>query len=78
MRMTVDADFDGGVVRRLRTPSAAAGVRHASALLVGCHEQPMRPGVGVNIEPRPALGSCERMQIERDRRMDDVVVVDLR
>ena len=60
VRMTVDADFDRRVVGRLRTPSAAAGVRNASALFVGSDEQPMRSGVGVIVEPGAALGGCER------------------
>lgn len=42
VRMAVDAGFDRRVVRRLRTPSAAARVSDASAVLVAGYEQAMR------------------------------------
>jgi hypothetical protein len=49
----------------------------APGLVVNGDEQTMRPGVTVIVEPRLALGRGERMEIERDRRIDDVMIVDI-
>lgn len=76
-RMTVHARFDGSVVGRLRAPTARARVADAGAVTIGRDEQPVRPGTLVIVEPRPPLSSSERVQVEGNRRVDDVVVVDV-
>jgi cobalamin-dependent methionine synthase I len=46
-------------------------------MVVGSREQAVSTRGGVILEPASALSGCERTKIERDRRMDDVVVVDV-
>ena len=53
--MTVHTGLDGRVVRKLRTPSTAAGVSKAPATVVNRHEQSMRAHVAVIVEPRSTL-----------------------
>ena len=76
-RAAVHAGFNGRVVRRLLAKMARRGVSDDAAALFG-GEQPM-PRIGhVRIEPRLTALDRKRREIERDRRMDDVVVVYLR
>ena len=77
IRMTVHADFDRCVVRRLGTPWTAARVAETTVLVVRRDEQPMWPRVVVRIEPCPTLGGDECVKIECDCGVNDIVIVDV-
>src|SRR5204863_7818366 len=72
----VDARLDGGVVGRLRPEAAGRGVAD-DVSFVFRDEQAMASGCRVIVEPLAALLRHERDDVERDRRVDDVVVVDV-
>ncbi len=74
---TVDAGLDRRAIGRFGTPPAAARISHTATPAVGRHEQPMSTRRAVLVEPRPPLGRGERLEVERDRGVDDVMVVNL-
>jgi len=78
-RVEVDRGLDGPGVGRLQPERSARRV--AGDLPVDLpfdlrDEQPVRPGLGVVLEPRPPRVDGERLDVERRDGVLDVVVVD--
>ena len=72
-------DLDRRFVRRLRPPPAGACVSQNDRGIgrIHSHQQTMPAGRSVVVEPCATAVGLEGRKVERDRRIDDVVVVDV-
>ena len=76
VRMAVDARLHGRVVGRFRAPAAARRIADRHAFVIGGDNQPVPSRRRVIAEPAAPRGRFVGLQIEGDRGVDDVVVVD--
>src|SRR5579863_5110612 len=76
VRTAIDRGLDGRLVRSLGPKARGAGVTHDCAFLLR-DEQAISSGQRELFEPWCAALDCVRLDVESDRRVDDVMVVDL-